>query len=247
MIDWLGMEVRVTGHERIMPQQSGNMISWQLEASRNADQKNLQNFIDGMKYLQVDAYRFADEVLRADLEANERIYRYYDQIKAESITYGVKDVTISKLLPFFGQNGFASILYKAGKDTGNFRFSDGYVFSTPFTGVVIDARGLNRKPALSPRIFDQDHNLVYSADLMKPDYFAQWGSVQYTIDPYYARHADRVGDKPLRIMAVRDDKLIATDIAIFSDDARTLLQNSETRRNLEEGRVVVIVDEGWGL
>ena len=241
-VDWLRMELRVSGYSTVAGE-SGNMIDWQLQAARKAEENLLRNFVDSMKHLQVDAYRSAHDVLLDDLERNRQIYSYCNATRAGTIRYGEYDVNITKVFPFFGENGFVPILFKAGKDTGNFKSYDRYVFTTAFSGVVIDARGLARQPAISPRIFDEDHNLVYSADLVDSERFLQWGAVQYTTDPQFVEYVERVGANPFRIVAIEDDRLIATDIAIFTELAQVLLAHRDTRRRLEEGRVIVILDE----
>jgi hypothetical protein len=241
-VDWLNMKLTVSGTAVVTRQESGNMISWQLEAAKRAEQDLLRNFIDAMRIIRIDAFHNAHDILLKDLHKNELIYRYFYELKEASIEYGEDRVSIEKVFPLFGETGFCSILYTAGKDTGYFNTYDEYVFSTAFSGLVIDARGLERKPSIAPRIFDEGHNLVFAADFMERESYAYWGAVQFTTDPHYTDHAERVGNNPYRIMAIPDERLTENDFAIFTDDARVLLQNSGTRSNLLEGRVVIIVD-----
>ncbi len=247
-VDWEHMELRVYGSSQIIPQDSGNMIDWQLKAAYDAEQKLLRNFIDALKYIQVDGYRTAHVVVKNDLEKNQQIYRYCDRIRARSIIYDDKSVAVEKVFPFYGRDGFIPILFRAGRDTDNFPENTVYVFSTVFSGLVIDARGLNRRPAVSPRIFDQEHKLIYSADLMERDHFNEWGAVQYVTDPKDLRIQQRFrvnsfsGEEPFRIVAIPDDRLLVTDIMIFTEDAQILLNHLDTRSNLRQGRVVVILD-----
>jgi hypothetical protein len=83
---------------------------------------------------------------------------------------------------------------------------------------------------------------VYSADFVDRESFVRWGAVQYTTDPSYRVHTDRVGDNPFKIIAINDPKRIEYDVSIFTEDAKILLQEPETRRRLQEGRVIIIVD-----
>jgi len=66
--------------------------------------------------------------------------------------------------------------------------------------------------------------------------------VLYTYDPYYKGFEDRVGENPYRIVALENDKLIPTDIAISDEDAKVLLQNDISKQNLIECRVIIILD-----
>jgi hypothetical protein len=243
-IDWRHTELRVFGYGTVSEQDRGNMIEWQLNTARIADQNLLRNFLDAMRYVQVDAFQSGHDVLAADLQRNERMYRYNDTVSAVSIRYGDNDVTVTKVFPFFGKGGFATLLFRAGKDYGNFpTYESTYTPSTNFTGLVIDARNLGHIPAIAPRIFDEEHKLIYTADFIRRERFDQWGAVQYTVDPLYRDHIRRVGDNPFRIVARRDDKLMPTDISIFTEDAQVLLAREATRSSLEEGRVIIILEE----
>ena len=198
--------------------------------------------VNAMKDIRIDGYTTAHDVLYQDLQINEQIYTYFNSIRNRSISYDESEVAVEKVLDFFGPRGFVPILFKAGKETGKFPEYCDYVFSTTFSGLLIDARGLDRKPAIAPNIYDQEHNLVYSADLMELYHFEERGAVLYLTNPNDKRIRERVGDNPFRTIAIPDDKLLETDLAIFSEDARVLLQHQSTINNLQMGRVVVIVD-----
>jgi hypothetical protein len=240
-IDWIDMEATVVGYGAVIPGESGNMIEWQFDATRTASEDLLMKFIHSVEQLQVDAYNSAHDILMNDYDKNKEIYTYCRDFKPGYISYGEESVTITKILPFYGVNGFVPKLIQAGRDTENFKRYEEYAFTAPFTGLVIDARGLGRSPAIAPRIFDEEHNIVYSVDLIERESFNRWGTVQYLNDPHI-EITGRVGKNPLRIVAIPDWRLIQTDIAISTADARILLQHDVTRINLKEGRVVIIID-----
>lgn len=241
-INWLTMELMVSGTGYIVQKGSGNPIEWQYDATLDAKKDLLKNFFLSMRILRLDAYDTARDFLMREPVRNEAIYHYTKSVKKSKITYGENAVTITKHFPFFGKEGMASLFIEPGIDTGSFPLYDEFVFATTFTGLVIDGRGLKRIPALSPRIFDEDHNRVYSADLVKRESFERWGVVQYTNDPSYRGYESRVGENPLKIVAIENDKLIATDLAISNEDAMILLLYEETKKNLEDGRVIIIID-----
>jgi hypothetical protein len=242
LIDWEHHRLHVYGSSKVVPQDSGNVIDWQLVAAKNAEQNLLRSFIDAMEHLQVDGYSTVHDVLYQDLERNERIYAYFNGVQSRSIVYNDTEVVAEKVFDLFGPGGFVPILFKAGTEAGKFPVYCDFVFSTEFTGLIVDARGLERKRAIAPRIFDQGHNIVYSADLMEGYHFNRHGAVLYVTDANDILIDARVGENPFRTVAIPDDKLLDTDIAIFSEDARVLLQHRATATNLQMGRVVIIVD-----
>jgi hypothetical protein len=241
-IDWRAREIVITGTGYIVPGDTGNQIEWQYSATVNAKQDLLKSFIASMRALRVDAFEYARDIMIKNSQRNEAVYRYMSAIGEFQTIYGDKKVVLRKKIPFFGINGVVKLLMEGGKDPANFPSYNEFVYSTDFTGVVIDARGLGKAPSINPRIFDEEHTLVYSADLLDSESFEQWGACQYTDDPYYKGLESRVGENPYRIVAIHNDKLIETDICISTENAMVLLQDEETRKRLEEGRVIIILD-----
>jgi hypothetical protein len=244
VLDWKRSTLEVTGTAEITPGESGNAVRWQYEANLAAQRRATETFIRAMELVRVDAYNTARAVLLEEQGRNEQIYRYISGHKKRQVSYTDREVTIKSVLPLFGQDGFASLLVSAGLDSGSFPEHDEYVFSGPFTGLVVDARGLGRVPAIAPRILDEDHRLIYSKDYVNQASFARHGAVQYTSDPRYRGLEDRVGKNPLRLVALADEKTIETDITISNAESKTLLQNSSSRESLARGNVIIIVDEG---
>ncbi len=241
-VDWRRMELVVSAASSISEEETGNAADWQYAAQQHAEELLFENFIRAMNNLRVDAYRTAADIIRADYTKNQHLYTYYVGVKKSKIQYIQQDVIIEKSFPLFGENGFLHILFEAGYDTGDFPTYNRFVHSTIFTGLIVDARGLGKQPAAAPRIFDNNHTLVFSPDLMYPENFRKWGAVQYTDDPNDQSTGMRIGDNPYRVVAVHDDRLIETDIAISGDDAQVLLQNKNSRENLMQGKVLIIVD-----
>ncbi len=241
-LDWRKMELKVSAVSTVSEEESGNEADWQYAAQQRAEEELFENFIRSMNKVRVNAYKTAANIIRSDYAKNRRLYTYYAGIRKSEIRYIQQDVLIEKIFPLFGENGFVHLLFEAGYDTGNFHSYERFVHSTAFTGLVIDARGLGKVPAAAPKVFDSNHTLVFSVDLMYTESFRKWGAVQYIDDPNDRLCEERVGDNPYRIVAIRDDKLIETDIAVSVDDARVLLQKEDSREKLMQGRVAIIID-----
>ena len=241
-IDWKNGEIVVSGVSEVADKESGNSIEWQYSAAVHAKRILLENFIMSLGALRIDAYDSAIEILKKDPSINEAVQGYIRAFNNFQVIYDSDKVVMVKHIPFFGREGLAPLMLESGLDPGHFPSYEEPVFSTEFSGVVVDGRGLGRIPAVNPRIYDEEHNLVYSADLLEKEYFDSWGSCQYTDDPYYAGFEKRAGENPLRIVAIPNPKLIETDLCISSEDAMILLQHEQTRNRLKEGRVVIIID-----
>jgi hypothetical protein len=107
------------------------------------------------------------------------------------------------------------------------------------TGLLIDAKGKGAMPALAPRVLDENGQEVYSAGSVAPEARKSRGAVAYARDPEAARKelAERIGDRPLVLKAVKAD---GADVTIRNDDAAPLRQAPPAF--LAEGRVVIITD-----
>lgn len=114
--------------------------------------------------------------------------------------------------------------------------------STGFTGLVVDARGLNAKPVMSPKIFDENDQEVYGPTFVSREYAVQQGVVEYTGDIAEARKHKRVAGNPLTVKGLRTAGKGQSDIVISNLDASKLISASENIRFMKQCRVVIVVD-----
>jgi len=241
-IDWPNGVLTVYGYGDIVHQKTGNFMQWQYKAVTDAKQNLMQNFYRALKNLRIDNFHYASSLLLNDQKLSKKIIDYLRNRKKMDLIYYNTYVKVIQKYKYYGLEGFVKDFVSVGSDLDNFPKFNGYIFSTGFTGLVIDARGLGKIPAVSPNIYDEDHNLIYGADFIVPDYFDKWGMVQYTNNPDYSKYIDRVGNNPFRIVALRENKLIETDIEISNEDAEVFLQSELTKKALKGGKVIIILD-----
>ena len=114
--------------------------------------------------------------------------------------------------------------------------------NSSYTGVIIDARGLQVTPALTPVIYGQDGVGAYGAFLVSRANAINKGVIAYanTADPAALR--ERVGNKPLTIKALNAFGSWRTDLIITSPMAglvRAIMRSPEAVQNC---RVVIVLD-----
>jgi len=114
--------------------------------------------------------------------------------------------------------------------------------ATNYTGVLIDARGVDLNYALFPRMVNEDGRTVYGPEFFLPTYAADRGSVGYYGNMAGAMADDRVGYNPLRLNAVRSAGKNNTDLVIANSDARKLHSSLENLKLLERCRVIILTD-----
>jgi hypothetical protein len=154
-------------------------------------------------------------------------------------------------LPLFGEGGVAAPLLPAQSTPLHRRL--GYVPTRKFTGLLIYATGLlpeagtgrmvAARPALFPRIWDEQMNLVLDKEMCSPDALSRWGMVGYVLRPDEDAATLRVGNLPLRLAARGVFGDSPADIVIPTEGARQLLTLAENRDLLREGRIVIVYDK----
>jgi len=170
--------------------------------------------------------------------------------QAASLSEDFSQVTVAYSMPLFGPQGLASPFYPSQNEPIPRRL--GWVPTRPFTGVLIYAKGMlpavgtnstaQAKPAVYPRLFDENMSVVMEKGMCAPDALAAWGMVGYSTsldDPVVLQ---RAGPLPLRLVArgVFGDN--STDIVISTEGALQLLTLQENIELLREGKVVVIYE-----
>lgn len=118
---------------------------------------------------------------------------------------------------------------------------DGVRQPTEITGIVIDARGLDVRPTLAPKVLAPGtQELIYSGAFLTPEAAAASVPVIWVTDPADAEAIARAGAQPavLDVEAVRG----GSDLILRADDASQLRAIGLNSDLLRTGRVVVVVD-----
>lgn len=111
-----------------------------------------------------------------------------------------------------------------------------------YTGLVVDARGLGVRPALAPRILNEDGKEIYGSAWISRDYAVREGMVGYLKDPAAAQTNPRVADKPLMVKAIKASGDARVDTVISNADAAAIQSASQNLSMLEKCRVIILVD-----
>lgn len=115
-----------------------------------------------------------------------------------------------------------------------------------YTGVIIDARGLNVEPALYPQIFDSEGYSLYGPNSVGPDNPSGVSSlVAYARDESRAKEIDRLGGNPIVIDAVsviERDGVKPTDVIVGSEAAEIINELKASNQLLEQRAVAILID-----
>ncbi len=114
--------------------------------------------------------------------------------------------------------------------------------SEVFTGMVIDARGINARPAMAPKILNENNEEVYGSAYVSREFAVQQGMSGYAKDLTAAQSNPRVTNSPLTVKGLRTEGHGRSDIVISNADASKLRSASEHLTFLKKCRVMIVVD-----
>ncbi|MES2638121.1 MAG: hypothetical protein V4850_01515 [Myxococcota bacterium] len=113
--------------------------------------------------------------------------------------------------------------------------------TAPTSGLVIDARGLEVSPAMSPRLQGPSGDTLYSVATMTVLAASQRTPVVYVTDPADIAAGKRAGVQPLFVRAASVSA--STDLVLDATDAARVAQAAADAPFLLQGNVVVVVDK----
>ncbi len=111
-----------------------------------------------------------------------------------------------------------------------------------FTGLVIDARGLTARPAMSPKVVDENGKEVYGSMNVDRQYAIQQGMTGYARDLTAAQSNPRVTNNPVSVKGVKADGPGKCDIVISNADAAKIRASGENLSFLKKCRVMIVLD-----
>ena len=111
-----------------------------------------------------------------------------------------------------------------------------------YTGMIVDARGLQAIPVIAPRILDEKLNEVFGPTYASREFAVQHGVARYTSNIWQAKFDLRVSDNPIIVKALKTIWPRRCDFIISNADADKLRSNSEHLLFLRECRVIIVLD-----
>ncbi len=114
--------------------------------------------------------------------------------------------------------------------------------SFAFTGLVVDARGLNVRPVMVPKILDENNQEVYGSAFVSREYAVQQGMIGYDRNLEEILNNQRVTDHPLVVRGLKALDPARSEIVISNADASRLRSASESLYFMRKCRVIILVD-----
>ena len=254
-VDWVKRTVCAKGIGAVNPKMPASAA--RPGAIRAAQMSALRNALELVKGISINSSTTvansmtqSDEV-RSKVEGYVKSFNlgrehYMDDLTVEVFAEIPLDAVGEMVLPGTLQGSPAASTWGAPHEVGSAGSSApsaGLSSGNVYTGLIIDARGLDVLPALAPRILDADGKEVYGSANVSREWAVKYGMAGYAKTPEQAKALkDRIGDNPGFLKAVRAEGAAKTDVVLSAGDAANLRASAETLKYLSQARVIFLVD-----
>jgi len=250
-VDWAAGRVVVEARAPLDPDAT-NLMKAKADAETAIDQRLPEALSRAVGPLTVDSSHVVADYMASDPSLAARIADAASHAPRTDLflSQDFSTLTARYAVPFFGDQGIGAPFFPSRATPLRRRLDE--VMTRAYTGLLIFARGMlpavgttgtsAARPALFPRIWDEQMNLVLDRTMCSPEALAQWGMVGYSQSVDDPKADLRVGNLPLRLAARGVFGDHATDVVISTDGARQLLALPENLALLQQGRIVIVYD-----
>ena len=226
------------------PAQPANAAQARAMAERAAQVVAYRNLLEAVKGVRVDSttlvenFMVTSDVIRTEVSGIIQGAMIMDK---KYMSDGSVEVTVGMKLT----GALADALLPKGPQTPPTGLTGTLAPATPgqlYTGLIVDARGLGVRPAMAPKVLNEDGKEVYGSAWISRDYAVREGMVGYLKDPVAAQTNPRVTDKPLMVKAIKASGDARVDTVITNADAAMLHNAAQNLSMLEKCRVIILVD-----
>lgn len=237
-VNWSANIIRAVGSGAPSPE-APNVAVARLGAERAAKLDAMRNMLETVKGVRIDSqttvvnFTTQNDVISSKVEGFVKGARV---IKTRYLSDGGVEVVIE--VPIGG--GLADTVYGNIASLGT--VSVPKTGNPVYTGLIIDARGTGVRPAMSPKIVDEDGKEVYGSAYVSRDFAIKQGIVGYAKDVNAAKQNERVAANPVVVKGLKTAGAGSSDIVISNSDAAGLRDVSKNLSFLEQTRVIILVD-----
>lgn len=252
----------------VPPPNSVSLAQARAMAVRAATVDARRNLLSVMKGVQIDAQTTVQNAMIADDTVVERVRGYLQNSQILDTAYmsdGSVEVTVgmnmrgslsSTLMPpdmpFLPPRNFAPTPLPetpvAPVPAPQAPGSDTMTPAAPapatqaVTGLLVDARGLGARPAMSPKIVDENGEEVYGSASVSREYAIQQGMAGYAKDLEKATTNPRIAATPMVVKAIAVKGKARTNLVISNADASMLRDMTAAQDIMEKCRVMIVLD-----
>ena len=257
-IDWSTGIIEIQGYAKIPefiknpddprydannPEQPRNEAQAKLLAKNQAKENAILATTKLIKTINVDNEKTIGDYMN-DPAINSKINNFVnDNFKITDIEYTDEAVIVYASYFLYGEHSLLN-QFIDGKESDIILFNYEKFVSYPLTnnhsyaGLVISAPDIEITPALNPKIYSENGNLIYDSRFIEAKPAVSSGIVNYGKTPFNL--LKEVNLQYYHCSAIKTTTFDGCDIVISDEDAKTLLSNPETINNLKKAKVIIL-------
>lgn len=244
-INWQDQIIRSTGIGAPNPKMP--LAAQRAGALEAAKRIALRNILETVKGMAINSETTVENAMISSDVINTQVSGVVRNFKVAATRYmSTGDVEVDVEIPLSGILTDALLPGQQGvmMPGQNFPIDPSFLpqQSGVFTGLIIDARGTGLRPAIAPRVLDEQGNEVYGSGYVSRDYAVQIGVIGYETDINRARTNERVADSPLILTGIKAAGTNRTDVVITNPDAQMVIAAAKNLNFMEQCKVMIILD-----
>lgn len=240
------------------PAQPANAAQARAMAERAAQVVAYRNLLEAVKGVRVDStttvenFMVSSDVIRTEvsgiIQGATVMDKKYMSDGSVEVTVGMKltgalaETLLPKGMPAPGMPAAPGTPVAPGTPAAPAPGAPAVAPGQLYTGLIVDGRGLGVRPAMAPKILNEEGREIYGSAMVSRDYAVREGMAGYLKDPAAAQTNPRVTDKPLTVKALKVAGDSRVDLVISNADAAALTNAAQNLSMLEKCRVIILVD-----
>jgi hypothetical protein len=244
-INWQDQIIRSTGIGAPNPKMP--LAAQRAGALEAAKRIALRNILETVKGMAINSETTVENAMMTSDVINTQVSGIVRNFRVAATRYmSTGDVEVDVEIPLSGILTDALLPGQQGvmMPGQNFPIDPSFLpqASGVFTGLIIDARGTGLRPAIAPRVLDEQGNEVYGSGYVSREYAVQIGVVGYEKDVGRAQTNERVADSPLILKGIKTAGTNRTDVVITNPDAQMVIAAAKNLNFMEQCKVMIILD-----
>lgn len=192
----------------------------------------------------VENYMTTSDVVKTQVEGIAKAYKVVGEPKY--FEDGSVEVTVEMSI-----NGDLSDVFMKDTEFGDntplvgeatYNLSDLAGKPDVYSGLIIDCKAVQLRPALAPKVFNKAGEEIYGSANVNKDFAVQQGMLGYLKSVESAKENARVSNNPLIIKAIGVKGVNKADIIISDEDAARIKELDSKLNFLKECRVIAIIN-----
>jgi len=110
------------------------------------------------------------------------------------------------------------------------------------TGLIVDARGLGLRPAMSPKVLDQNGGVVYGPGNFTREFAVKFGVAGYSKNLEQAQQDPRVVGNPMVVKGVGVQGANKADLVLAAGDVSRVKGADSSGKFLSNCKVMILID-----